>query len=337
MVLAGWRAPRSNMPVSPGAITIGLGGIASLLILFRLIFTPDGGGDVSDFAPPGVDVDVDLSRRSGCSSGCWPRRGSPSAAGSPMQEEGSSFGDIGGGCGPAAAPPPPRAPAGQAAGDAPPPPPAAGAGHRLRRPRREGRSLRHPPPPTEQRSVAPARPRNVVETGADWGTSARLQPSDDGHLASIASPAIAWRRHSVAGAIVRLLTWLGWSRSPPRDRTPIGRLRRGPCARHRRAIRAIVLRVRAESAIALPVSALVAIAYRRGRIALAAHCRHLGRDRRRRSFLRLPDRLDTIPTLSGDRFALDIAAVRRSGSRPTVAAGVVSSAWPRPSAITPGG
>ena len=144
MVIAELAGAAVNMPVSPGTIIIGLGGIAFLLILFRLIFTPDGGGDVSDFAPPGVDVDVDISRKIGLFLGFLASIGMAVGGWLTMQEEGSSFGDIGGG-GAAAAPPPPAPPAGQAPAapppppqQAPPPPPPPAAG---------GSQPPPPPPP----------------------------------------------------------------------------------------------------------------------------------------------------------------------------------------------
>lgn len=121
MVIAELAGASINMPVSPGTIIAGLGILAFLLILFRLIFTPEP--DAGDFAVAGVDVDVDVSRKIGLFLGFLASIGMAIGGWLTMQEEGSSFGDVGGGRGgtatpPSAAPPP----GGQAA--APPPPPA---------------------------------------------------------------------------------------------------------------------------------------------------------------------------------------------------------------------
>jgi hypothetical protein len=117
MVIAQMAGAAVSMPVSPGQIMVGLGVLAFLLILFRLIFTPDPGGD---FEAAGVDVDVDVSRKIGLFLGLLASIGMAIGGWLSMQEEGSSFGDIGGG-GVAAGPPPAAPPAG---GAAPPPPPA---------------------------------------------------------------------------------------------------------------------------------------------------------------------------------------------------------------------
>jgi hypothetical protein len=132
-----------SMPVSPGTIIAGLGILAFLLILFRLIFTPDPGGG-ADFAPAGVEVDVDVSRKIGLFLGLLASIGMAIGGWLSMQEEGTSFGDIGSG-GATATPPPaappggqaaPPPPGGQAAPPPPPPPPAAG-----------GQAPPPPPPP----------------------------------------------------------------------------------------------------------------------------------------------------------------------------------------------
>ncbi len=116
---------RSNMPVAPSAIIAGLGILAFVLILFRLIITPDPGGG-ADFAPAGVDIEIDVSRKIGVFLGLLASAGMAIGGWLSMQEEGASFGDVGGGAAAAAppppAPPPPAPPPGQAPG-APPPPP----------------------------------------------------------------------------------------------------------------------------------------------------------------------------------------------------------------------
>jgi hypothetical protein len=120
LVIAEVAGAAITMPVAPSAIITGLGVLAFLLILFRLIITPDPGGG-ADFAPAGVDVEIDVSRKIGVFLGLLASAGMAIGGWLSMQEEGASFGDVGGG-GAAAAPPPPAPPPGQAPG-APPPPP----------------------------------------------------------------------------------------------------------------------------------------------------------------------------------------------------------------------
>jgi hypothetical protein len=131
-----------DLPVSPSALIAGLGGLAFLLILFRLIFTPDalGGADI----PEGVEFDVDLSRKIGIFLGLLASAGMAIGGWLAMQEEGTSFADqrdrFGGGTGPGA--PPPAGPgAGEQAAPPPPPPPATGGG-----------AEPPPPPPPPPRS-----------------------------------------------------------------------------------------------------------------------------------------------------------------------------------------
>jgi hypothetical protein len=125
-----------DLPVSPSALIAGLGGIAFLLILFRLIFTPDavGGADL----PEGVEVDVDVSRKIGVFLGLIAAAGMAIGGWLAMQDEGTSFGDqrdrmaggpgTGAGGQPPAAPPPGGAPGERPGAPPPPPPPAAGGG-----------------------------------------------------------------------------------------------------------------------------------------------------------------------------------------------------------------
>jgi hypothetical protein len=131
LVIAEAAGAAINLPVSPGSIILGLGAIAFLLILFRLIFTPDPVGG-EDFGA-GVEVDVDVSRKIGLFLGFLASIGMAIGGWLTMQEEGTSLGDIGssGGGGTAAAPPPgpgqaPGAPP-PAPAQAPPPPPAGGS------------------------------------------------------------------------------------------------------------------------------------------------------------------------------------------------------------------
>ena len=136
-----------DLPVSPSALIAGLGGLAFLLILFRLIVTPDAVGDAE--LPAGVEVDVDVSRKIGIFLGLLAAAGMAIGGWLSMQDEGTRVGDRGDrlagetGTGAGAGPPPPAAaPGGGAPGERPsaPPPPAAGGG------------TEPPPPQTPPRS-----------------------------------------------------------------------------------------------------------------------------------------------------------------------------------------
>ena len=105
-----------NMPVALSAITAGLGGLAALLVLYRIISPPDGGlGDLVDVGRS-IGVFLGLIAAAGVAYGGWVA----------MQEEGTSFGDqadrLQGGGGGGTPPPPPPPPPTQA----PPPPPPSG-------------------------------------------------------------------------------------------------------------------------------------------------------------------------------------------------------------------
>jgi hypothetical protein len=132
-----------DLPIAPSALIAGLGGVAFLLILFRLIITPDAtaGADI----PAGVEVDADLSRKIGIFLGLIASAGMAIGGWLAMQEEGTSFGDqrdrFGGGPGTGAPPPPGPGPGEQPA--APPPPPPATGG---------GAEPPPPPPPPPPRS-----------------------------------------------------------------------------------------------------------------------------------------------------------------------------------------
>lgn len=116
-------------PVSMNAIVAVLGGLAVLLILYRII-DPPGGGD----AIAGVGVDITL--KLGIFLGLLAAAGIAYGGYSAMREEGASFGGeadrLGGGGGPGAGPgqqpptggPPPPPPPPPAQQPPPPPPPA---------------------------------------------------------------------------------------------------------------------------------------------------------------------------------------------------------------------
>jgi hypothetical protein len=104
-------------PISLNAIVAALGGLAVLLILYRIIDQPGGGGDFG-----GVEVDVTL--KLGIFLALVAAGGIAYGGYRAMQEEGMTFGDVGdrlssgGDQPPAGGPPPPPPPPGQ-----PPPPP----------------------------------------------------------------------------------------------------------------------------------------------------------------------------------------------------------------------
>jgi hypothetical protein len=105
-------------PISMNAIVAALGGLAVLLILYRIIDQPGGGGDFG-----GVEVDVTL--KLGIFLALIAAAGIAYGGYRAMQEEGMSFGDVGdrlsgGGDQPPAGGPPPPPPPGQ---QPPPPPP----------------------------------------------------------------------------------------------------------------------------------------------------------------------------------------------------------------------
>jgi hypothetical protein len=107
-----------ELPISLNAIVAALGGLAVLLILYRIVDQPGGGGDFS-----GVEVDVTL--KVGIFLAFAAAVGIAYGGYRAMQEEGMSFGDVGDrlssegdrpGAGGTTPPPPP-------AGQQPPPPP----------------------------------------------------------------------------------------------------------------------------------------------------------------------------------------------------------------------
>jgi hypothetical protein len=112
-------------PISLNAIVAALGGLAVLLILYRIIDQPGGGGDFG-----GVEVDVTL--KLGIFLGLVAAAGIAYGGYRAMQEEGMTFGDVGdrlsgGGDQPPTDGPPPPAPPppGQQPPPPPPPPPSS--------------------------------------------------------------------------------------------------------------------------------------------------------------------------------------------------------------------
>lgn len=100
-----------NMPVALSAITAGLGALATVLVIYRIISPPDGGlGDLIDVSRS-IGVFLGLIAAAGITYGGWVA----------MQEEGTSFSDQadrlqgGGGGTPPPPPPPPPSSSGPAA------------------------------------------------------------------------------------------------------------------------------------------------------------------------------------------------------------------------------
>ena len=91
-------ASEVNVPVAMSALTTGLGILAAILIIIRIISPPDGGfGDLIDVSTS-FGVWLGLVASAAVAYGGW----------TAMQEEGTSFG---GEVGPRTAPPPPPPPA----------------------------------------------------------------------------------------------------------------------------------------------------------------------------------------------------------------------------------
>ncbi len=124
-------------PVSLNTIVTALGGLAVLLILYRIVFPPD-------FASFG-GVTVDATRKLGIFLGLIAAAGIAYGGYIAMREEGASFGDtadrLSGGSGPSGGSPPPPPPASgnepPPPSQAPPPPPPPASGNQP-----------PPPPPT---------------------------------------------------------------------------------------------------------------------------------------------------------------------------------------------
>ena len=97
-----------DLPVAMSAITAGLGGLAVLFIIIRIISPPDGGaGDLIDVSRS-IGVFLGLIAAAGVAYGGW----------AAMQEEGTSFSDQAdrlGGDRDTTPPPPPPPPSGPAA------------------------------------------------------------------------------------------------------------------------------------------------------------------------------------------------------------------------------
>jgi hypothetical protein len=98
-----------GLPVAASAIVAGLGVLAVVLVVFRIIDTPGGG----DFSNGLVTVSVDVTRKIGVWLGLLTSVGVAVGGYLAMQEEGTSFGDEasrfggGGDAGTGAPPPPP--------------------------------------------------------------------------------------------------------------------------------------------------------------------------------------------------------------------------------------
>ncbi len=110
-------------PVPGNAVVAGLGIVSVLLILYRIVITPDAGSF------PGISVDV--SPAFGIFLGLIAAGGIAYGGYRAMQEEGVSFSDLSGGGSPPPPPPPPSAgtppppPVSPAASEPAPPPPAS--------------------------------------------------------------------------------------------------------------------------------------------------------------------------------------------------------------------
>jgi len=105
LAIAAASQSQVDLPIALSAITAGLGILAVVLVIFRIISPPDGGAD---------EFGVDIGRGIGVFLGLIAAGGVAAGGWMAMQEEGASFsGSPSGG----AAPPPPGPPPG-------PPPPA---------------------------------------------------------------------------------------------------------------------------------------------------------------------------------------------------------------------
>jgi hypothetical protein len=123
-----------ELPVSLNAIVAALGGLAVLLILYRIVDQPGGGGDFS-----GVEVDVTL--KVGIFLAFAAAVGIAYGGYRAMEEEGVTFGDVGDRLSSGGADQPP---AGGSTASTPPPPPPAGQ--------------QPPPPPSSQTPPPPPPP-----------------------------------------------------------------------------------------------------------------------------------------------------------------------------------
>jgi len=142
-------------PISLNAIVAALGGLAVLLILYRIIDQPGGGGD--EFG--GVDVNVTL--KVGIFLAFAAAVGIAYGGYSAMREEGMTFGDVGdrlgGGAeeGPGAGPGPGGSPRDSELGRAGAPPPPPPPGQQAPPPPPSGQQ---PPPPPTQNPPPPPNP-----------------------------------------------------------------------------------------------------------------------------------------------------------------------------------
>jgi hypothetical protein len=91
-------ATDANLPVAGSAIVAGLGILSTILILFRIIVTPDPGAfGFSVDTSPTIGAFLGLISAGGIAAGGWMA----------MQEEGTSFGDVADGFQDGDPPPPP--------------------------------------------------------------------------------------------------------------------------------------------------------------------------------------------------------------------------------------
>jgi hypothetical protein len=109
LAIATAMAQTVALPVAASAVTAGLGILSTLLILFRIIATPDLGGEFA-----GVDFEIETSVKIGAFLGLIAAAGIAYGGWRAMQEEGTSFSGEAD-----------RAPGG---GEPPPPPPPTSRG-----------------------------------------------------------------------------------------------------------------------------------------------------------------------------------------------------------------
>jgi hypothetical protein len=103
LAIAAASQSQVDLPIALSAITAGLGLLAVVLVIFRIISPPDGGaGEFGIDIGRGIGVFLGLIAAGGVAAGGWLA----------MQEEGASFsGQAPGGTAPPPSPPPPPPPA----------------------------------------------------------------------------------------------------------------------------------------------------------------------------------------------------------------------------------
>jgi hypothetical protein len=96
LALVAASATEVNAPVALSAVTAGLGILSTILVLYRIIDPPDGGlGDLIDVSTS-IGVWLGLICSAAIAYGGW----------AAMQEEGATYGQVGGGTPPPPPPPP---------------------------------------------------------------------------------------------------------------------------------------------------------------------------------------------------------------------------------------